>query len=327
MPSPPARRVLDVSAWREALEHVRQELGRDARRRCRAPRAGRGRRPARTDGLDGAALRRELDGVRQQVRQHLLQPAGVALHARSPGARTPCAGRCFFARRGRPRDLDRGVNDVDEVHRVALDAQLPADAARGVEDVVDQPRLVLDVALDRLVARSTSSASSGRVLASRWPQPRSALSGERSSCETMARNSSFARLARSASSRSRCSVDEQLLELALGALAVGDVGGDADQPDDPALLVAQRRLRREIGPRRRAREHLLDRQRPARFDDRRGRVRPSRARPRVRWRARGSCARSRRSRPGRSASRYAGVHHQQAPGQVLGEDEVGRCSR
>ena len=68
----------------EALEHVGQELAAGCptpvsvmvTRICESTRVER--------DVDAPARRRELDGVRQQVPEHLLQPLGVAVHARRP---------------------------------------------------------------------------------------------------------------------------------------------------------------------------------------------------------------------------------------------------
>ena len=71
-------------------------------------------------------------------------------------------------------------------------------------------------------------------------QPRIALSGVRSSCETIARNSSFIRLARLRLPARRLRVG-QLAALLLGALALGDVELGAEHPDRTPVGVADRR--------------------------------------------------------------------------------------
>ena len=72
--------------------------------------------------------------------------------------------------------------------------------------------------------RRRSAAASRRP--SRWVQPRMALSGVRSSCDSVARNSSFMRLARSASTRAALG-REQRLALDLELLLAADVERDA----------------------------------------------------------------------------------------------------
>ena len=64
----------------EAVEHVRQELRRDADAVVLAPGAARARACFSSETAIGAALRRELDRVREQVGDELLQPAAVAHH-------------------------------------------------------------------------------------------------------------------------------------------------------------------------------------------------------------------------------------------------------
>jgi hypothetical protein len=79
-------------------------------------------------------------------------------------------------------------------------------------------------------------------------QPRMALSGVRSSCETIARKSSLTRLARSASVRAVALGFQEPLAiefggatLALGDPALGHVAEDEHRTDDPPLPVADRR--------------------------------------------------------------------------------------
>ena len=99
--------------------------------------------------LDAAALGGELDRVRQQVVEHLLQAVEVAVDH-------------DFVRIGgetqldplRLRELarigDRGIDDVDDVDALQVEIELAADDARGIEQIIDEPGLMVDVALDRL---------------------------------------------------------------------------------------------------------------------------------------------------------------------------------
>ena len=73
----------------------------------------------------------------------------------------------------------------DEVHRLHVEAELAGDDARHVEHVVDQPRLRLRVALDRLERAGRVSLVAGCPVRSIRVQPRIALSGVRSSCESV----------------------------------------------------------------------------------------------------------------------------------------------
>ena len=96
---------------------------------------------------------------------------------------------------GRPHRVERRVDDgARDRPRPELEAQLPGDDARHVEDVVDQLRLQLGVALDHFERAPRGGGSSVPSRSIRL-QPRIALSGVRSSCESVARNSSFARFA------------------------------------------------------------------------------------------------------------------------------------
>ena len=79
------------------------------------------------------------------------------------------------------------------------EVELAADDARDVEQILDEPRLRACVAIEAFerARRLLGLARDGRMICS---QPRIALSGVRSSCDSAARNSSFNRLARESSS-------------------------------------------------------------------------------------------------------------------------------
>ena len=100
-----------------------------------------------------------------------------------------------FALGGRPHHVERRVDDLRQVDRPDLEPQLAGDDARHVEHVLDELRLRLGVALDGSRARAPCSAGSTFAERSTRAQPSMALSGVRSSCETVARNSSLSRLA------------------------------------------------------------------------------------------------------------------------------------
>ena len=88
--------------------------------------------------------------------------------------------------------------------RLHVESQLAGDDAGDVEQVLDELRLGVGVALDDLQRplgrRRVEDARSRSMRA----QPRIAFSGVRSSCESVARNSSFSVLAASASARAAC---------------------------------------------------------------------------------------------------------------------------
>ena len=86
-----------------------------------------------------------------------------------------------------------------------IEPQLAADDPRHVEQIVDQPRLHARAArdgLDRCSGRCSSNLPVSRICA----QPLIAVSGVRSSCETVITNSSFNRAAVSVSRCARCSI-------------------------------------------------------------------------------------------------------------------------
>jgi hypothetical protein len=95
-----------------------------------------------------AAGRRELDGVRQQVPDHLLQPRGIGADA--DGRAGPHLDLNFLRHRRRRDRVDGAVRDRDEIHALHLEPHVARHAARDVEDVVHDPRLRLRVALDGL---------------------------------------------------------------------------------------------------------------------------------------------------------------------------------
>jgi len=148
----------------------------------------------------------------------------ITMVAGSSGAKR--RSTCFAVAPGRAAS-SVASNRVGEVHHAALDGELAADDARGVEQIVDQPRLVVDVALDRL----------GGALDERFVERVRRRHQVAPAAQRVERRAQLVRddgeelvlrpLARSASARSRCSATNQLLELALRVLPLGDVGGDA----------------------------------------------------------------------------------------------------
>ena len=136
---------------------------------------------ARQAHVDAAAARRELDRVREQVPDHLLQPvrvagdrAGVRIELISsvmPFARPPGGPRRRAASITAPRSTG------------AVEPQLAGDDARHVEHVLDQLRLRAARCARSPRAPRGASASSRLRRAQQCAQPRIALSGVRSSCE------------------------------------------------------------------------------------------------------------------------------------------------
>ena len=143
-----------------------------------------------------AAVRRELDGVRQQVPDRpaaaaagspYTEPSASASATTRPGC--PCASAAGWIA------ADCRVDDDRESHGLHIEPELAGDDARHVEQILDELRLRVGVPLDRLRARAALSRPDGARSAACASSRASAFSGVRSSCDSVARNSSFARLA------------------------------------------------------------------------------------------------------------------------------------
>ena len=150
---------------------------------------------------DAAARRRELHRVREQVPDHLLQPIGIA-ERRAP--------------------LVEPVASIVNC-RDSADGRIDSTAAwtSAARSTGRRSRRSLPVVMRETSSRSSTSRACAWALRSIFSsarnargrdnapdrssrvQPRMALSGVRSSCDSVARNSSFSRLA-SRSSASRC---------------------------------------------------------------------------------------------------------------------------
>ena len=229
-PRPPKRARGGAVRLTEAVEDVGQQLGRDA-----APRvphedfARRGR--ARAQLSDRSARGRELDGVRQQVPDDLLQTRGRPTTGRLRDRHVqrdlpPLAATGATVSRAAPTTAAR-------VHRPHVQLQLAGHDAGDVEQVVDQLRL-------RRVLRSTnSSPRASRRGSSRPPrirrvQPSIAFSGVRSSCERVAMKSSLSRFARSASVRAARSASYSRSRSAVEASVRVRCGGGRTRRGTPA---------------------------------------------------------------------------------------------
>ena len=91
--------------------------------------------------------RRELDGVRQQVPEDLLQPVWIPVDERRLGVRLQLEPDPLGLGGGAGR-LERGARHGHEVHQPRRQGELARDDTRVVEQVLDQPRLRLGAALD-----------------------------------------------------------------------------------------------------------------------------------------------------------------------------------
>ena len=136
-----------------------------------------------------------------------------------------------FASRRRPHRLDRRLDDRGRIDRLDVEPQLAGDDAAHVEQVLDELGLDARVPLDDLEPLLDVCAAVTRRLRRICDQPRIAFSGVRSSWDSVARNSSFIALARSASARR----DPLALERAAGALPAARplVGDVAEGPHPP----------------------------------------------------------------------------------------------
>ena len=173
--------------------------------------------------LDRAALRRELDrrwsaGSRRPAaagrdRRRRSRRAGRGC---SPAARPWPAPR---ARRTRSRPCTISSSDTC----CTSSRNLPGHDAAQVEQVVDELRLRARVALDDFdAALQLRRLRASARMRSSCVQPRMAFSGVRSSCESVARNSSFMRAARCAAMRalrSASSISSRCAPLASSASA------------------------------------------------------------------------------------------------------------
>ena len=181
-----------------------------------------------------------LGRVGQQIDEHLLEPRGVgverqrlgpAVDARAGARARSISGRTAAAARA---TTSRGVD------RLAAELDLARADPRDVEQVVDQPRELADLAFERLARPgafflSCAAGAGGRARRPCRARPR----GLRSSCASVARNSS---LWRSASTRSF----RRLAQLFLQPLPLGDVAHDpGEQPPVAEPELADGQVHRE----------------------------------------------------------------------------------
>ena len=151
--------------------------------------------------LDLAALGRELDRVAQEVPEHLLQAAGSPETVPARGIQHAFQAHALCLR-GRLGGFDRPSDDIRERHLLHVEPDAPGHDAAQVEQVVDQLHLRARVAFDDLhAAAEARRASALPCLRSICVQPRMAFNGVRSSCDSVARNSSLMRAARCAAMR------------------------------------------------------------------------------------------------------------------------------
>lgn len=170
----------------ERIEQVRHERRRDAASVVPHDDARHFARHVRGQP-DVAAFLRELDSVGQQVPHDLLDAVGVAvdlLRAERPRLVQcdPPLGRL------RANAVERALQRRAQRERLAREPQLAAHHAGGIEQVFDQPHLLRHAGADareRALDRLRPSAS---WFSSTYAQLWMPFSGERSSCDTTARN-------------------------------------------------------------------------------------------------------------------------------------------
>ena len=124
-----------------------------------------------------------------------------------------------------------------EIDGGALEPQLARHDAGHVEQFVDELRLPLGAVVDRLAGALALPSVSSRPLRSMSAQPRMALSGVRSSCDTMARNWSFSRFASSALARAARSRSSSCLRISSSRVSSATVDREA------FLFLRERMLR------------------------------------------------------------------------------------
>ena len=135
-----------------------------------------------------------------KVPDHLLQPARVARNLAARGSRIRWMRMPLASAAGSTVSIATWMTAV-EVHRLHVEAELAGDDAGDIEQIVDQLRLELHVSLDRLRPSADLLVGVGVPRAApacsrEWRSGACAARGRR-----VARNSSFSRLAVSASPR------------------------------------------------------------------------------------------------------------------------------
>lgn len=148
-PRPP--RQPDGVGLAEGLEDVREEVGRDAGAVVADRHLGTGRAPPGETSLDVPALGRELDRVREEVDEDLLQQFGLARDGRLREL-YPRPDLDRFVPRERHDGLDGRHDDGGERSAPRPKFRVGCARAREVEELPDEPLLKARVAPDDLHA-------------------------------------------------------------------------------------------------------------------------------------------------------------------------------
>ena len=203
----PRRRSARRRAARTGVKSSLDALGRDAAARvlhARPPQPRRGRRSRRRARTEppGAVV---LDGVGEEVEQHLHEPLPVGVHERVARRASVLDERDAALLRERAHEPERLVQHRRE--RAPARARsfcAPGLDARDLQHLVDEVQQV-PAGLEDVLARLAPAPAGSSARASSWAKPRMVFSGVRSSWLMRDRNSLLARLARSASSLARAS--------------------------------------------------------------------------------------------------------------------------
>ena len=131
----------------KTLEHVGQEIGRDAGTGVDDGDLDSGVH-ARHAQRDRARFGRELNRIGQQVPDDLLQPIRIGDDRRQLGLVARLEAEGLGAQR-RAHRFNGGADDFFNADGTRLQTQLAGNRARHVEQIVNQPRLRIGVALDR----------------------------------------------------------------------------------------------------------------------------------------------------------------------------------
>ena len=208
-PSPPCGARGGGVGLPEALEHVRQEPA--SMPMPVSLTTSSSTSPTRRAAIDTRPAARgvNLTAFDSRFQTTCCSRSGSPQLGMPPALEAPLAWRTPLASAAGRIELHRGRRtSATRSNGPVVEAQLAADDARDCRAGPRSAGPALRVALDLLERAIASWARSRRCARSSCVQPRMALSGVRSSCESVARNSSFRRLAsrsRTSSSARSCS--------------------------------------------------------------------------------------------------------------------------
>ena len=218
-------------ALSESVEDERKELAANALARV-ADRDPRHRVAALEPDIDAAARRRELDGVGEEVPDHLLQAAVIGRHGSEGRIQTRLQPNAFGIG-GRLHRFHRGHDDGDQIDGPDVQAELARDDAGHVEQVFDQLSQEAGVALDHL----RPSAGAGGIERPRSEKAHPSQNGVERRAELVRKRREELVLG----AVGRIELPARLLEVADDHLVGAHVAQDADRAIDGAVRVAQGR--------------------------------------------------------------------------------------